>query len=448
VTEAMLSALEALSDGILGETILPFSEDYDGARALWNGSHDHMPHAIVRPRCAADVAAALAYAREQWLPVAVRGGGHHVAGYGSVEEGLTIDLSLMRGTWVDREQRTVHVHGGALWSDVDRATQAYGLAVPGGTISSVGVGGFTLGGGIGHLSRAHGLAADNLVSVELVTAEGRVVTASEHSHKDLFWALRGGGGNFGVATSFEFRLHGVGPDLWAGPLAYRIDDAPKVLRVVRDLLAWAPRELGVSAAIVQIDGRPALGLNVVWTSDPAAAGSAVRPLREAATPIADFYAPNTYVEFQSASDGLVPPGRRATETSTFLGELSDETIDRLVQLGASADPGTTRVALLPLSGAIADVPAAATAFGGRGAGWLVAASASWDDPGEDAARHRWVDRLHAASAADTIGHGYVNMLADDRPAYTSWTRAKLRSVKGAWDPENLFRSNHNISPLG
>ena len=444
----MLSALEALSDEILGEIILPFSDEYDPARALWNGAQDQMPHAIVRPRCAADVAAALAYARGHGLPVAVRGGGHHVAGYASVEDGVTIDLSLMRGTWVDRDQRTVHVHGGALWADVDRATQQYGLAVPGGTISNVGVGGFTLGGGIGHLSRAYGLSADNLVSVELVTTEGRVVTASEHRHKELFWALRGGGGNFGVATSFEFRLHHVGPELWAGPIAYRIEDAPRVLRVVRDLLAWAPKELGVSAALVQIDGRPALALNVVWTSDPAAAGSAVRPLREAAWTVADRFEPTTYVDLQSASDRMAPPGWRATETSAFLADLSDETIDRLVRLGASADPGMSRVALLPLSGAISDVPAPATAFGGRGAGWLVAASAAWDDPAEDAARHGWVERLHEASAPDSIGLGYVNMLADDRPAYTSSTRAKLSSVKAAWDPENVFRSNHNITPLG
>jgi FAD/FMN-containing dehydrogenase len=441
-------ALEALHDEILGEVILPWSDEYEQARALWNGAHDRVPHAIVRPRGDLDVVAALAYARERGLPIAVRGGGHHVAGHASVDGGVTIDLSLMRGTWVDRERRTVHVQGGAIWADVDRATQQYGLAVPGGTISNVGVAGFTLGGGIGHLSCVHGLSADNLVSVELVTAEGRVVTASADEHASLFWALRGGGGNFGVATSFEFRLHDVGPELWAGPIAYRIEDAPKVVRVVRDLLVWAPKELGISAAIVQIDGRPVLGLNVVWTSDPAAAGSAVRPLREAARPIADFYKPNTYLEFQSSSDRMSPPGRRVTETSAFLGELSDETINELVVLGASAAPGTSRVALLPLSGAIAGVRGSATAFGGRGATWLVAASAAWDDGAEDRARRAWVEGLHPAAAGDSMGIGYVNMLADDRPAYTSGTRAKLRAVKGTWDPENVFRSNHNIAPLG
>ena len=287
MTEAMLSALEALTDEILGEVILPISDEYDGARALWNGAHDRYPHAIVRPRGAVDVVAAVRYAREHGLPLAVRGGGHHVAGHASVDGGVTIDLSLMRGVWVDRERRTVHVQGGALWADVDRATQQYGLAVPGGTISGVGVAGFTLGGGIGHLARAHGLAADNLVSVELVTAEGRLATASADEHKSLFWAVRGGGGNFGVATSFEFRLHEVGPELWAGPIVYSIDDAPKVLRAVRDLLAWAPNELSVAASVVRIGERPALGLNVTWTSDPAAGGSAVRPLREAAKPIHD-----------------------------------------------------------------------------------------------------------------------------------------------------------------
>jgi FAD/FMN-containing dehydrogenase len=447
VTEAVLSALEALNDEILGEVILPWTDDYERARGLWNGRHDRVPHAIVRPRGELDVVAALAYARGQELPVAVRGGGHHVAGHASVDGGVTIDLSLMRGTWVDPHRRTVHVQGGALWADVDRATQRYGLAVPGGTVSHVGVAGFTLGGGIGHLSRAHGLSADNLVSVELVTAEGRMVRATADEHESLFWALRGGGGNFGVVTSLEFRLHHVGPELWAGPIVYSIEDAPKVLRALRDLLAWAPDELGISAAIVQVDDRPVLGLNVIWTSDPAAAGSAVRPLRDAARPIADLYAPTTYVELQSASDRMVPFGRRATETSAFLGELSDEAIGELVALGGSAAPGTSRVALLPLSGAIAAVPGPATAFGGRGTGWLVAASAAWDDAAEDHARHAWVDGLHAAVAHDSTGIGYVNMLADDRPAYGSWTRARLRIVKAEWDPENVFRSNHNIVPL-
>jgi FAD/FMN-containing dehydrogenase len=447
VTEAMLSALEALTDEILGEVILPVNDGYDRARALWNGAHDRLPQAIVRPRGAVDVVAALGYAREHELAIGVRGGGHHVAGHACVDDGVVIDMSLMRGVWVDRERRVVHVQGGALWADVDRATQQYGLAVPGGTISSVGVAGFTLGGGIGHLARAHGLSSDNLVSVELVTAEGRVVTASAEEHKSLFWAIRGGGGNFGIVTSFELALHEVGPELWAGPIAYRIEDVPKVLRVVRDLMAWAPRELSVAASIVQIDGRPALGLNVTWTSDPTAAGSAVRPLREAAKPIMDAYGPTTYLALQSASDHLVPPGRRVTETSAFLGELTDETIDALVAHGVAAPAGSPRVALAPLDGAIADVPGAATAFGGRGAKWLVAASAAWDDSADDEAWRYWVDELHVTAADDSLGIGYVNMLADDRPAYASWTRAKLRAVKATWDPGNVFRSNHNVLPL-
>jgi FAD/FMN-containing dehydrogenase len=280
-----------------------------------------------------------------------------------------------------------------------------------------------------------------------VTAEGRIVTASADEHKSLFWAVRGGGGNFGIVTSFAFALNEVGPELWAGPIAYRIEDAGKVLRVVRDLLAWAPQELNIGSAIVQFDGRPVLALNVTWTSDPAAAGSAVRPLREVATPIMDGFGPTTYLALQSAADHLAPAGRRAIETSAYLGELTDETIDELVAHGAAAPAGTSRVAFLSLTGAVADVPGPATAFGGRGAKWLVAASAVWDDETEDAARRSWVDGLHVAAAGDSMGIGYVNMLADDRPAYASWTRAKLRAVKATWDPENVFRSNHNVLPL-
>ncbi len=447
MTEAMVSALEALTDEILGEVILPISDDYDRARALWNGVHRRLPHAIVRPRGAVDVVAAIRYARENGLPVAVRGGGHHVAGHASVNGGVTIDLTLMRGVWVNRERRTVNVQGGALWADVDRATQQYGLAVPGGTISNVGVAGFTLGGGIGHLARAHGLSAANLVSVELVTAEGRLVCANADEHRPLFWAVRGGGGNFGVVTSFEFRLHEVGPELWAGPMGYAIEDAGKVLRAVRDLMAWAPKELNVVASVVQMNERPVLVLSVTWTSDPAAGGSAVRPLREVARPILDGYGPTTYLELQSASDHLLPAGRRAWETSAFLGGLSDQTIDELVAHGAAAPAGTSRVALIPLSGAVADVHGPAMAFGGHGSRWLVAASAAWDDAEQDETERAWVDGLHDAASADSIGIGYANMLADDRPAYPSWTRAQLRAIKATWDPENVFRSNHNIPPL-
>jgi hypothetical protein len=431
-----VSAL-ALTNEVQGEVILPFHYAYDRARAVFNGAIDRMPHVIVRPRNVADVVAAVRYARHNGLPLAVRGGGHHVAGYAVVDGGVTIDLSSMRNVYVDRARCVARVDGGALWGDVDRATSKYGLATPGGTVSSVGVAGFTLGGGIGRLSRVYGLAADNLVSVDVVTADGRLVTASEDENESLFWAVRGGGGNFGVVTSLEFRLHDVGPQLWGGPIGYRIEDAPHVLRVVRDLMVSTSHDLNVSAVIARREGRPILILNSFWVGDPASGGSAVLSLRHAATPVVDQYGPTSYLALQSVD---APGGRRGWESSAFLDQMFDETIDSLVAYATDAPLAAPRIAILSLGGAVADVPGASTAFGGRGAAWLVSAGAAWDDESDDATAQTWIEQLHEAVADDATGIGYVNMLADERPAYSPWIRARLRAVKAAWDPENVFES--------
>jgi FAD/FMN-containing dehydrogenase len=433
-----------LEGEIRGDVIRPGDAEYDRARTLFNGAFDPRPHTIVRPRDAEDIAAALGSARSGGLPVAVRGGGHHVAAFGSVDGGLTIDLSLLRGVSVDPERRVARVEGGALWSDVDRATQPHGLATAAATIASVGVAGFTLGGGIGRLARAHGLAADNLLSVELVTADGRRVTASADENPSLFWALRGGGGNFGVVTTFEFALHPIGPEVWAGPLVYRIDDAPRVLRAMRDLIESAPDELNVSASIVRSEGLPRLVLNPLWIGEPAAADSAVQRLRDAATPVNDLYGLSSYFALQSVD---VPGGRRVAETSAFLGQLSDATLDALVAHAADTRLESPRIGLLPLNGAVARVSAPATAFGGRGAGWLVSAGGTWDAESEDLAARSWIEQLHGAVAKDATGVGYANMMGEGRPVYPSWTHARLRAVKAQWDPANAFRSNHNISPF-
>jgi FAD/FMN-containing dehydrogenase len=444
LTQRNASALEALPGEIHGDVIRPGDAEYDRARTLFNGAFDRRPEAIIRPRSAEDIAAALRGARTSGLPIAVRGGGHHVAAFGSVDGGLTIDLSLLRGVSVDPERRVARVEGGALWSDVDRATQAYGLATAAATIASVGVAGFTLGGGIGRLARAHGLAADNLLSVELVTADGRHVRASDEENPSLFWALRGGGGNFGVVTAFEFALHDIGPEVWAGPLVYRIDDASRVLRTMRDLIASAPDELNVSATIVRSEGHPRLVLNPLWIGKPAAADRAVQRLRDEATPVNDLYGPSSYLALQSVD---VPGGRRSWETSAFLEQLSDVTLDALVAHAADASLEAPRIGLLPLNGAVARVPGSATAFGGRGAGWLVSAGGTWDAESEDIAARTWIEQLHGMVAKDATGVGYTNMMGDGRPVYPTWTHARLRAVKAQWDPANVFRSNHNVSPF-
>ena len=431
-------------DELQGDVIRPSDAGYDSARALFNGAYDRRPQLIVRPRRAADIATTLRHAHTNGLPVAVRGGGHHVAAFGSVDGGLTIDLSLLREVSVDPERRVARVEGGALWSDVDRATQPHGLATAAATIASVGVAGFTLGGGVGRLARAHGLAADNVLSVELVTAAGEHVTASAEENPSLFWALRGGGGNFGVVTAFEFALHPIGPEVWAGPLVYRIDDAPGVLRAMRDLIESAPDELNVSATIVRSEGHPRLVLNPLWIGQPAAADQAVQPLRDAATPVNDLFGPASYLALQSVD---VPGGRRSWETSAFLGGLSDTTLDALVAHAALASLEAPRIGLLPLNGAVARIPGSATSFGGRGAGWLVSAGGTWDAESQDVTARAWIEQLHGAVAKDATGVGYANMMGEGRPVYPPWTKARLRAVKAQWDPANVFRSNHNVSPF-
>jgi hypothetical protein len=375
-SKSVAPALQALIDEILCDVITPGHDEYDRARRVFNGAIDRLPHAIIRPHGVVGVATAVRYARQNGLPMTVRGGGHHFAGHTVIDGGVTIDLSLMRRVIVDRERRVARVEGGALWADVDRATQRYGLATPGGTVCSVGVGGFTLGGGIGQLSRAYGLAADNLLSVDRVTADGRWVTASEGENESLFWAIRGGGGGFGVVTSLEFRLHELPTHVYGGPVGYRIEDAPRVLRLVRDLMISAPDELNVSATIAKKDGQLILALDPFWVGEPCSGESIVRPLRDAATPIFDSYGPASYLALQSLD---APGGRRGWESSAFLDQMFDDTIDALIALAAGAPIAAPRIAILPLGGAIARVPESATSFGGRGATWLVAAGGAWDD---------------------------------------------------------------------
>jgi FAD/FMN-containing dehydrogenase len=274
---------------------------------------------------------------------------------------------------------------------------------------------------------------------------GGHVTASADENPSLFCALRGGGGNFGVVTAFEFALHDIGPEVWAGPLVYRIDDAPRVLRAMRDLIALAPDELNVSATIVRSEGHPRLVLNPLWLGEPASADSAVQRLRDAATPVNDLYGPASYAALQLVN---VPGDRRSWETSAYLGLLSDPTLDALVARAAAAALEAPRIGLLPLNGAVARIPGSATAFGGRGAGWLVSAGGTWDAESEDVDARAWIEQLHGAVAADATGVGYANMMGDGRPVYPAWTHARLRAVKAQWDPANVFRSNHNISPLG
>jgi FAD/FMN-containing dehydrogenase len=453
-------------DGFRGELITPDNADYETARAVWNGAVDRHPRLIARCRGTADVAAAVRFARDHDLEIAVRGGGHNVAGTAVCDDGIVIDLSAMRAVLVDPADRTARVHGGALWGDVDRETQAHGLATTGGIVGHTGVAGLTLGGGIGFLMRAHGLAVDNLLAAEVVTAEGRIVQASADEHPDLFWALRGGGGNFGVVASFRFALHPVGPTVVAGPVFWAADDTSDVLRFYRDFVADAPDELGTVVRLGTVPPLPAIPEDLHWR--PAIviaccyAGAiedgerAVRGLRRHGAPLLDLISPTPYVAHQCALDDTVPQGWHYYWKSTNLSGLSDDAIAVIADHCYLADSPRSYSAMFHMGGAVARVPRDATAYAGRDVAHNIIIDGVWlpDESGEHAAAEaawarRFLQDLHP-HRADSV---YVNFLDSDddtnrvREAYGDGNLRRLAEIKAEYDPDNAFHHNKNIRPV-
>jgi FAD/FMN-containing dehydrogenase len=454
--------LAALAQKLRGELIAPGHADYDEARRVWNGTFDRRPAAIARVQGAVDVVAVVDYARETGTELAVRGGGHSSAGYSTVEGGIVIDFSRMKGVWVDPASKVAQAQAGALWGDVDRETQAHGLAVPGGQISHTGIAGLTLGGGIGWLSRQYGLTIDNLLSVELVTADGRLVTASESEHPDLFWGLRGGSGNFGVVVSFEYRLHDVGPLVLGGPLLYELDDAAAALRNARDFFVDAPDEVSLWLVLTHVPpappfpqerwGTPVLAL-VPFCTDLERGPELLEPLTSFGSPFANLHGPIPYTVLQSALDDADPHGHRYWERGDYLTGLSDAAIDALVAGARTVSSKRSEILIFPMGGAIARVPAGATAFGDRSAPWAVWVASQWTDPTEDAFHRDWTRSFSASLAPWTTGAVYVNAIGGDvteaRKLAAFGGPAKherLRELKRRWDPENLFHLNHNVAP--
>ena len=368
---------QRLARDVAGQVVLPGDQDYDSARRVWNGMIDKRPHAVVRASSPDDVAAAIAFATGKGFPVAVRGGGHNIAGNATCDNGLVIDLSLMKSIEVDRDGRRVRAGGGVLWGEFDAATQEVGLATNGGLVPSTGVAGFTLGGGLGHLMRSCGLACDNLVSADVVTADGRIVTASAEQNEDLFWAIRGGGGNFGVVTTFEFQLHEVGPILLGGRLIHRLADAPDVLRFYREFMAEAPDSLIVYAGLsTSPEGEPRLGMRPVFNGPIKEGQELLEPLRRYGSPAVDDIEPRPYVEIQKIVEPMFPPGRLHYWKANFADALSDELIDILVAAYRRAPSPYSNIALEPMGGAIARVPETATAFHHRRHGYSIFCSAA------------------------------------------------------------------------
>jgi hypothetical protein len=451
-------------DGFRGELISPEHAAYDEARAVWNGSVDRRPRLVARCRGTADVAASVRYAREQDLEIAVRGGGHNVAGTAACDDGLVIDLSAMRSVWVDPTGRTARVQGGALWGDVDHETQAYGLATTGGIVGHTGVAGLTLGGGIGWLMRKHGLTIDNLVAAEVVTADGNILRASRDEHPDLFWALRGGGGNFGIVTSFVFALHPVGPIVMAGPVFWPADDTIDVLRYYRDFLADIPDELGtvirlgtvppLSAIPDELHWRPAIAVGCCYAGNVDDGERAVRALRRFGTPLVDLISPKQYVDNQSALDDTVPHGWHYYWKSTNLTGLADDVISVIAEHAYAARSPRTYAAMFHMGGAVSRVPRDATAYASRDVAHNIVVDGAWlpGESGEIAETETaWARGFLDALEPHRAGV-YVNFLdADDdadrvREAYGDHIYRRLAETKATYDPDNTFHQNKNIPP--
>ncbi|SDQ63467.1 FAD-binding oxidoreductase [Natronobacterium texcoconense] len=450
---------ETLARHVHGEVLRPGDDGYEDARSIWNAMIDRKPAVIVRPTGTADVVTGVEFAYDRDLPLSVKGGGHNVAGNAICDDGLTLDLSSMSSVRVDPTTETARVGPGATMADLDHETQAFGLATPGGVISTTGVAGITLGGGIGWLSRKYGLSIDNLRSVEVVTADGEVVTASEDENPDLFWAIRGGSGNFGIVTSFEFDLHEVGPEVLFGPIVYPYDDASDLLARYEEFARDAPRECAVWANSVaapplpfipeDVHGTTVLVLMGFYAGDLDEGEAVLEPLREFGDPIADAVGPMRYTEAQSLMDDLYAEGARNYWKASNFTALGEETIDTIVEYAERAPTPESEILVHQVGGAVNDVEPGATAYPHRNTEYIATVAARWEDPANDDECIAWVRECHDALAAGATGGTYVNFEGDsegsERNAYGE-NYDRLGETKTAYDPENVFRQNQNVKP--
>ena len=454
--------LDRLRDAIHGSVIEPGDERYDAARAIWNGAIDRRPACVARCTGVADVVAAVRFARERDLLVAVRAGGHGVGGHAICDGGLVIDLSPMKGIRVDPVARTARAEAGVLWGELDRETQLHGLATVGGIVTHTGIAGLTLGGGIGWLMRKHGVTVDNLLSADVVTAQGEMVTASEEENPDLFWGIRGGGGNFGIVTSFEYRLHPVGPVVLAGPVFHPHEDAPEVLRFYREFIAAAPDELTTIFELSvapplpflpeEVHGKPVVMMGACYAGSPDEGAEVVRPLKQYGRPIVDLLEPKPYTALQSMFDPLVPHGWHRYWKAVEVPPLTDDAIDTLVEHSSAPTSPKSYTIVFQLGGALARVGEDETAFSQRDAAHNVNINAVWTEEDPDAERHiAWARGFFDAMQPHAGGRVYLNFLGEEggnrvRQAYGARNYERLVELKRAYDPTNFFRLNQNIEP--
>lgn len=456
-----MNGVPALSilDSTRGTVTTSQSPDYDEARAVYNAMIDRRPLAIVSAVDVADVRTAVAAAREGGLDLAVRAGAHSVPGFGTVDNGIVLDLKAMKGIRIDPDKRVARVQGGCTWGDFDHAAHSFGLATTGGIISTTGVAGLTLGGGIGYLARAHGLSIDNLRAADVVLADGSFVTASETENPDLFWALRGGGGNFGVVTELEFDLHPV-DTIYGGPMFFELDDAEELLKTYRSWIADAPRTMGAFPAFQIAPPLPFVPENRVghpfalivscFNGSDEEAEALLKELRAVAKPVAEHVGRMPYPALNSAFDGLLPRGLQHYWKAAFLPELTDDAIAVHLEHGPKVPAMESTMHLYPIDGAVHDVAADATAFAYRDADFAPVIAGMWPDPADNDANIQWVRDYHAALDAHTSEGGYINFMAGDdqgriRDNYGP-NYQRLAEVKKAYDPGNLFHLNQNIAP--
>jgi FAD binding domain/Berberine and berberine like len=453
-------ALTTLPGSFRGELIRPGDPSYDEHRKVWNGSIERWPAVIARCAGTPEVVDAVELARESGLPTAVRGGGHSFPGHSTCDDGIVIDLGKMKSITVDADARTARVEAGVLLGELDAATQAHGLAVPAGIVTHTGVAGLTLGGGIGWMHRKYGLTVDQLVSATMVTAGGEVLRASDAENPELFWGLRGGGGNFGVVTEFEFRLNELGPTVLAGPIFWLIEDSPDVLRFYRDWIAEAPNELmtivihrkapPLDFVPPELHGRLIVGVVCCWSGDLEAGEKAIRPLREFASPVLDLCEPKPFVEHQAMFDPSFPHGRWYYMRSCDVAELTDEVIDITVEHSMRIRSPLTSFPIWQLGGAIREVGEEETAFGGRGVGHTFNITAVTEGEEGFEQEREWVRDFW--SALEPFHESvYVNFLMEEgqdriRDAYGPAKYERLQALKREYDPDNLFRLNQNVPP--
>ncbi len=458
-TTDVSAAIEQLVSSVRGDIVQPGDATYDEVRRIHNAMIDKRPALIARCVDVADVIAAVAFAREQRLPLAIRGGGHNGPGLGTVDDGLVLDLSPMKGIRVDPANRTVRVQGGCTWGDVDHATHAFGLATPSGIISTTGVGGLTLGGGLGHLTRKFGLTIDNLLAVDMVLADGRVVTASADEHPDLFWAVRGGGGNFGVVTSFLFRLHPLSTVV-GGPTLWELDQAANVMRWYREFITEAPEDLNGFFAFLTVPPAPPFPehlhlkkmCGVVWcyTGPEEHADQVFAPVRDVGPPALHGVHAMPYPMLQRAFDALYPPGLQWYWKADFVRELGDEAIARHLEHARELPTMHSTMHLYPINGAAHRVGQHETAWSYRDATWAEVIVGVSPDPTDTGRITSWARDYWAALHPYSAGGAYVNMMMDEgqdrvRAAYRD-NYDRLVTIKSTYDPTNLFRVNQNIPP--